>query len=440
MGESDCPTPVVFCIDVEPDFRTVVSGRASAWDSFPEFIDYLKPLRDLSAEPQHFNWFIRLDAQTQALFGDAAWPLKHFEQQLSALVACGDEVGLHTHAFRQHAETQAWMTDHADQAWVEYCVRLGVSAFQGQYGHPPRCFRFGDHWMNNQTVALLESLGVKYDVTVEPGWEGMQKLRQNETCTGTLPDYRTAPLFPYQPSAEDYLSPGEAPRDFWMLPITSAPLKPSGFAICNIGCGPEQIAAALDTAFEEYPLVVVVGRTGDYPVLCDHYHANLEHLRAKMLNGRGRFVSAPEAVSILRQAGEETGAVTEVRRASDMQTRLPYAFDAGFYPAEGSHRWMSQRGAIEIPGQQLPATLHLEIARGDAQLYRKLPVHVTISRNGSVVKKLKLTSRRHVASLSLRLPENGKDAHISFTCNESFTPGATDPRNLSVLFRRVELK
>jgi hypothetical protein len=82
--------------------------------------------------------------------------------------------------------------------------------------------------MSDATMGLLEALGVRYDLTPEPGQAAESSHRPGHVVTGCLPDYSDVPASPYRPARGDYRSPdragGGAP--LWVIPVTTAPVLP----------------------------------------------------------------------------------------------------------------------------------------------------------------------------------------------------------------------
>jgi hypothetical protein len=167
----------------------------------------------------HFTWFFRMDPQIAHVYGSASWVAVRYRRSIDALRASGDDVGLHVHPWRWDARGRAWIENFDDQPWIEHCVRCGFEAFEQSMGTPCRTFRFGDRFMNDETLGLLERLGVRVDLTAEPGLNGGDLP---EPFTGALPDYTRVPRQPYRPSRADFASPGLGdPRDLWMVPLSA---------------------------------------------------------------------------------------------------------------------------------------------------------------------------------------------------------------------------
>lgn len=219
-------TPVLICVDVEPDVREVELDARADWEGFEEsfrLFDGLRPrAEDAAGAAARFNWFLRMDPQVAVAYGSAGWAAERYGARLEKLRAAGDELGLHTHAWRRAGGR--WVTDHGDQAWVEHCVRLSFETYERAFGRPCTSFRFGDHWMNNETFGLVESLGARYELTLEPG-QAAARPANGDTYTGAFPDCTRVPRAPYRPSRRDFRRPaaGDA-RGLWAIPVSTARL------------------------------------------------------------------------------------------------------------------------------------------------------------------------------------------------------------------------
>ena len=155
--------PVLICIDIEPDERTLDPRARLDWTGFEqsyEFFSDLRPrLETATGSPVHFSWFLRMDPQITHTYGSAHWVVTRYARLIDRLQGAGDELGLHVHAWRWDHRSQGWIADLADQTWVDHCVRSSFEAFHTSLKRRCRSFRFGDHWMNDQTLDLLEQIG-----------------------------------------------------------------------------------------------------------------------------------------------------------------------------------------------------------------------------------------------------------------------------------------
>jgi hypothetical protein len=166
-----------------------------------------------------------MDPQVEVVHGSAQWVVDRYGTQIDNLRSAGDEIGLHAHSWRHIGGK--WITDNGDQPWVNECVRVSFDAYESALGSACRSFRFGDHWMNNETFDLLESLGAQYNLTVEPGLRSSAPgagLLPAEVWTGRFPDYAKVPRKPYKPKRADFTKCGEArdERAMWVIPVSTA--------------------------------------------------------------------------------------------------------------------------------------------------------------------------------------------------------------------------
>ena len=220
--------PVVLCIDVEPDAFLTDRDRQLPWRGFEAAVDRIAGLRRAVSRDgliPHFSWFFRLDPQIAETYGAADWPLRHYAGHVRALEAAGDEIGIHTHGYHWDPERGVWIQDHGNLPWLEHCVRLSFEAFRGVLGRECRTFRFGDRWMSTAIVALLERLGVRFDLTLEPGHRAVRCYHPEAPSTGMIPDVRRAERLPYRPSRQDFLRADPSRTEgLIMIPVSTGRL------------------------------------------------------------------------------------------------------------------------------------------------------------------------------------------------------------------------
>jgi hypothetical protein len=222
--------PCVVCIDVEPDARCLTSasdewwGAAATWECLSE----LRPdLARATGAPARFAWFWRTDSQVAQVYGSAVWGLERHRQLLRLLRHAGDEIGIHIHLWRRGTEGDGWLADYSDPAWAELCIRDAVAAFAPRLG-PPSSSRLGDRWLSNGAVSTLEALGLKHDLTLEPGMPAAPAGAVGEVARGWLPGTSGAPRRPYRPAPSDYRRAGRRrARRLWMIPLSTAPAHDS---------------------------------------------------------------------------------------------------------------------------------------------------------------------------------------------------------------------
>jgi hypothetical protein len=171
-----------------------------------------------------------MDPQIGDTYGTPAWGAIAYRAQLDEGLARGDELGIHVHPYRWSDRPPGWVADFGDQAWVDGCVDMGLTAFETTWGRRCAAFRFGDGWMSDRTVARLEARGVRYDLTLEPGKCAPPALRRRggpATQTGEPADLTLLSPEPYRPSVADFRSPDpERTGGLWMIPVTTGRLRP----------------------------------------------------------------------------------------------------------------------------------------------------------------------------------------------------------------------
>lgn len=215
------PVPTLVCVDVEPDRRRPQLDYGADWKGFEKALRLFEDLRCRSKVGVLFCWFLRMDPQIELLHGSAWWAVERYGAQIETLRDAGDEVGLHTHSWRR--VNGEWISDYSDQGWINECVHVSFDAYKGAFGGACRSFRFGDHWMNDETFNFAENLGARYNLTVEPGLRPIVVALPGETSTGRFPDYDRVPREPYRPTREDFRRSGKTrgERDSWVIPVST---------------------------------------------------------------------------------------------------------------------------------------------------------------------------------------------------------------------------
>ena len=177
--------------------------------------------------------------------------------------------------------------------------------------------------MNDETMALLESLGVQFDLTVEPGKTARPGLHRRELHTGSLPDYLAAPRWPYRPSRRDFRkhSPAQG-RGLWVVPLSTqqvlgrfAGLKRAALAFgifqrryeaCQLNLCLEgtlfqlMVNRLLDRPGKSYLAPVARTEIGICPAGRANMERNVDFLLSHPLASHFRFVRPAEAIELLR--------------------------------------------------------------------------------------------------------------------------------------------
>lgn len=219
--------PVILSIDVEPDEFYIDRNNPKPWAGYEYTHDYLntfrKHLEETTNKPVHFNWFLRMDPQIAESYDSATWIADRYPDYLEELRTAGDELGFHVHTYRWSAQDDGWVDDCGNSEWVSECLQSSAEAYQQTFGNPGRALRFGNFWLSTRSVNEAESLGVHYDLTIEPGLASVAHSGGKPIASPT-PAYHRVPRKPYQPSTNDFRQPlmGTDRRTISMIPLTSA--------------------------------------------------------------------------------------------------------------------------------------------------------------------------------------------------------------------------
>ncbi len=110
---------------------------------------------------------------------------------------------------------------------MEHCVRSSVEVFKKTTGKPCDFFRFGERWMSNAAMKLLDDLAVPIDLSLEPGYAGENSFHPEKPFTGSIPDQRDVPRQAYHPSRENFSRPTSGSAwNIWEIPLTTVHLRP----------------------------------------------------------------------------------------------------------------------------------------------------------------------------------------------------------------------
>lgn len=225
--------PVIFLIDVEPDPFLVDRSDPEPWLGYEGIQVYLRSLRGrfekATGSPVHYTWCFRMDPQVAESYGSPTWAVDRYPDFIREIDREGDGLGTHPHVYRWLADRQQWLEDAANRDWVTCCVEMSLNAHQEAFGRPCETLRFGNFGMgmSTYTVNLLERLGVRHEMSVEPGLSPFPRgALGNRLFTGNHPDFRRVPRAPYEPSASNFLVPGKSgSRSLTIIPLTAGSLQ-----------------------------------------------------------------------------------------------------------------------------------------------------------------------------------------------------------------------
>ena len=188
--------PVVLAIDVEPDDPEFTPGSTAPWLGFERCVDLFAEIRDSLARatgsPVRLSWFLRMDPQVERGYGTATWAAERYANQIDRLRQSGDEIGLHSHAWRWDEGGSRWIPDLGNESWVADCVQRSFEAYRDVFGQRCKAHRAGDRFMSNGLLAVLRELDVEVDLTVEPGIRGVP-MAASRPHTADIPDMGFVP-------------------------------------------------------------------------------------------------------------------------------------------------------------------------------------------------------------------------------------------------------
>jgi hypothetical protein len=220
--------PAVLGFDVEPDLFEIPHGRPDPWTGFEQTVAVVREWRPrlerATGRPVRFSWWVRMDPQVTESYGAPGWAAEHYRAEMDELLAAGDEIGLHPHAWRWDREQTHWITDHGSPDWVRECLEVSFEAYEQAFGTPCVSHRFGSHFFSPEIVEFLRRRNVAYDLTVEPGTRRTAKVGGSPFATGTIPDQTHAPRQPYRPDPADPLRAAPVPSaagGLWEIPLTA---------------------------------------------------------------------------------------------------------------------------------------------------------------------------------------------------------------------------
>ena len=227
--ERSSKIPVILIVDVEPDPFLVRPDAPDPWLGYETLHPYLAKLRDrfqdATGSPVHYTWAFRMDPQIVKVYGSPTWGAERYAKLVAESLDRGDELANHVHGYRWIEAKDAWLEDLANQDWMDGCLELALDAHRAAFGQPCATIRFGNFWLSTASVKLAEKLGVRYELTVEPGRPPF-KWEAKGDSTGDPPEVYRVPRTPYEPAFDDFRKPGAAgSRSIRIVPLTAGWLK-----------------------------------------------------------------------------------------------------------------------------------------------------------------------------------------------------------------------
>jgi hypothetical protein len=263
----------------------------------------------------HLSWLVRADPMIQAIYGDSAWGLRHYRQGWDELCLAGDDIGVHPHAQVWSEKHGHWIGGQQRPGWAVHVLDVAFESYQRVFCKPPTTIRFGERFMSQEVAARAETLGFRFDLTLEPGRAARSGKIPREVMEGSCPSYFRVPRQPYRTKRGDYMMPARRRSGMWFLPVSTVPadeapasrpphhrpVEPARipYVTLHLHLAPAFFRAAIDTLLDELsrPYLVLPMRS-DMIVWRDLW-TNLETLRAHPAARRFVFTTAEEAIRIL---------------------------------------------------------------------------------------------------------------------------------------------
>jgi hypothetical protein len=258
--------PIILCIDVEPDGMFIDRTRKVPWVGYEKAFVFFGHMRRIMASGTssevHLSWFYRMDPQVSETYGSGQWPVSHYSSFADELQKRGDAFGLHTHFYRFSSARNDWIIDNADEQWVDHCIRSSWEAFKGALGRSCDSHRFGDRLVTDFALHVIEEMGIRFDLSVEPEFNEVLPDFIRERMTGPIPKMTGVPKEPYRPSRTDFRKPDPGRKNgVWIIPLTTGKvrtkpkrlLSPRRLFSLHLGLEPQWFQAAANKVFTRSP-------------------------------------------------------------------------------------------------------------------------------------------------------------------------------------------
>jgi hypothetical protein len=230
---SSVPIPTVLRIDVEPDEHQPPAGERP-WNGFLAMFDMIETLRrrlsDATNHPVCPTWLIRLDPDVERAFARTDFPVRRHHDLFDRILKHSDALGIHVHALRWNTEKAVVFSDYADETWTAECLQVAASTFQNCFGRPSQVMSYGGFFMRDSVLDTAVDLGIRADVTVEPGLPAVHhNVSLGAYSTAPSGDFVRCPRLPYYPSRTAYDTPATSADDvrpLLMVPLISGDTSP----------------------------------------------------------------------------------------------------------------------------------------------------------------------------------------------------------------------
>ncbi len=150
---------------------------------------------------------LRSDVQVKEIYGEAAWPIKHYSDLWRRLADVGHELAWHPHLWCWSDEWKCWYQNVQDAEWINHCLETGFSGFSQALGSNPVTCHMGWTFHNNMTMRKIAELGLNVDFSACPGVYFEGGTGDAGTAFDNMIDWSGTPQGWYFPSDADYRRP-----------------------------------------------------------------------------------------------------------------------------------------------------------------------------------------------------------------------------------------
>ncbi len=195
------PSNIALTLDVDMDYDV-----GQHFDEMEATFDQIRQCLEEFPEIKT-TWFIRIDAQIETLYGNAAYIFEKHASKIDWLKSHGHEIGWHHHAYAYDGTgwgqcvDEAIICDHLKR-YGEIALKRGIDIA-----------RMGWGFHTNSTMKILDEMGFRIDSTAIP--------RPQYEWNDRVCDWSNSPRYPYHPSLHDYRVPGEGHLKILEIPMTT---------------------------------------------------------------------------------------------------------------------------------------------------------------------------------------------------------------------------
>jgi hypothetical protein len=179
------------------------------------FVELRRWFQQFKQKPKT-TWFVRVDNQVEAVYGQRDGLLTAYEKYWKEIVADGGEIGLHPHLYEKKSNT--FRRAHGE-ACLNSELQKNLECALEWKTFSIRSSRVGEAYHNNDLMKILADNGkISQDCTAMSGRVVNAELKLN---------WENTPRTPYFPSTSDYRRPGEPHLNILEIPMTMVKTRAS---------------------------------------------------------------------------------------------------------------------------------------------------------------------------------------------------------------------